>query len=101
KYFKAYIPFLVRSNLLAITLFLTTQRKVLVSLGSGILIGTTYLMRIDMGIFFTVVWVCVVLLHAILLYRRLCLNLIAAGSLLLGATAMHLPFIYDAYHRHF
>jgi hypothetical protein len=101
QYFKAYIPFLVLSNLLAITLFLTTQRKVLVSLGSGILIGTTYLIRIDMGIFLTVVWACVILLHAILLHRRLRLNLIAFGSLLLGATAMHLPFIYDAHHRHF
>lgn len=101
QYFKAYIPFLVLSNLFAITLFLTSQRKVLLSLGAGILLGTTYLIRIDIGIFFTVVWVCVILLHAILLHRRLRLNLIAAGNLLLGAAAMHLPFIYDAYHRHF
>jgi hypothetical protein len=101
QYFKAYIPFLVLSNLFAITLFLTSQRKVLSSLGAGILLGTTYLIRIDMGMFFTVVWTCVILLHAILLHRRLRLNLIAIGSLLLGATAMHLPFVYDAYHRHF
>jgi hypothetical protein len=26
--------------------------------------------------------------------------LIVAGNLLLGVAVMHLPFIYDAYHRH-
>ena len=53
QYFKAYIPFLVLSNLFAVTLFLTSQRKTLLSLGSGILLGTTYLIRIDLGFFFT------------------------------------------------
>lgn len=101
QYFKAYIPFLVLSNLFAVTLFLTSQRKILLSLGSGILLGTTYLIRIDLGFFFTGVWFFVILLHAFLLNRRLRLNLIAVGSLLLGAAVMHLPFIYDAYHRHF
>jgi hypothetical protein len=101
QYFKAYIPFLVLSNLFAITLFLTSQRKALLSLGAGILLGTTYLIRIDIGIFFTVVWLCVILLHAVLLHRRLALNLIAVFNLVLGVAAMHLPFIYDAYHRRF
>jgi hypothetical protein len=101
QYFKAYIPFLVLSNLFAITLFFTTQRKPLVSFGAGILLGTTYLIRIDIGIFFTVIWFCVILLHALLLHRRFGLNLIAASNLLLGVAAMHLPFICDAYHRHF
>ncbi len=101
QYFKAYIPFLVLANLFAITLFLTSQRKILVSLGAGILLGTTYLIRIDLGIFFTVVWFFIILLHGLLVNRRLGLNLIAAGSLLIGVVAMHLPFIYDAHHRHF
>ena len=101
QYFKAYIPFLVLSNLFAITLFLTSQRKILLSLGAGILLGTTYLIRIDLGIFFSVVWFCVILLHALLLFRRLSLNLIVALNLLLGVAAIHLPFVYDAYHRHF
>src|SRR3984885_11442255 len=71
QYFKAYIPFLVLSNLFAITLFLTSQRKAVLSLGAGVLLGTTYLIRIDIGIFFSVVWFCVILLHAILLDRQL------------------------------
>ena len=65
------------------------------------LLGTTYLIRIDIGIFLTAVWVGVILLHALLLDRRLRLNLIVASNLLLGVVVMHLPFIYDAYHRHF
>jgi hypothetical protein len=101
QYFKAYIPFLVLSNLFAITLFLTSQRKALLSIGGGILLGTTYLIRIDIGIFLTGVWFGVILLHAILVHRRLRLNLIVAGNFLLGVAVMHLPFIYDAYHRHF
>jgi len=101
QYFKAYIPFLVLSNLYSITLFLTSQRKLLWSFGAGILLGTTYLIRIDLGIFFTVGWFCVILLHALLLDPRFLLNLITACTLLLGVAAMHLPFIYDAYHRGF
>ncbi|HEY6841881.1 MAG TPA: hypothetical protein VI114_11730, partial [Chthoniobacterales bacterium] len=101
QYFKAYIPFLVLSNLFAITLFLTSQRKALLSLGAGILLGTTFLIRIDLGIFFSVVWFAVLLLHAVLLNRRFRFNLLIAGCLVLGVVAMHLPFIYDAHHRHF
>ena len=56
QYFKAYIPFLVLSNLFAITLFLTSQRKALLSIGAGLLLGTTYLIRIDIGIFLTAIW---------------------------------------------
>ena len=101
QYFKAYIPFLVISNLFAITLFLTSQRKALLSVGAGLLLGTTYLIRIDVGIFLTATWFGVILLHAVLLDRRLRLNLIVAGNFFLGVAVMHLPFIYDAYHRHF
>jgi hypothetical protein len=101
QYFKAYIPFLVLSNLFAITLFLTSQRKALLSLGAGVLLGTTYLIRIDIGIFLTIVWFCVILLHAFLLDRRLGFHLIALACLVLGVVAMHLPFMYDAYHRRF
>jgi hypothetical protein len=101
QYFKAYIPFLVLSNLFAITLFLTSQRKALLSLGAGILLGTTFLIRIDLGIFFSVVWFGVLLMHVLLLNRRFLINLLIAGCLVLGAVAMHLPFIYDAHHRHF
>jgi hypothetical protein len=101
QYYKAYIPFLVLANLFAITLFLTSQRKALASLGAGILLGTTYLIRIDIGIFYTLVWLFVILLHAILVNRRLRVNLMAAGYLVMGAVVMHLPFLYDAYHRRF
>ena len=101
QYFMAYIPFLVLSNLFAITLFLTSQRKAILSVGAGLLLGTTYLIRIDVGIFLTAIWFGVILLHAVLLDRRLRLNLIVAGNFFLGVAVMHLPFIYDAYHRHF
>jgi hypothetical protein len=101
QYFKAYIPFLVLSNLFAITLFLTSQRKALLSVGAGLLLGTTYLIRIDLGIFLTVIWFGVILLQAVLLDRTLRLNLIVVGNFCLGVAVMHLPFIYDAYHRHF
>src|ERR1700759_2037134 len=101
QYFKAYIPFLILSNLFAITLFLTSQRKALLSLGAGVLLGTTFLTRIDIGIFLSIIWLSVILLHAFLLHRRLSLNLIVLANLVLGVVAMHLPFIYDAYHRRF
>ena len=101
QYFKAYIPFLVLSNLYLITLFLTSQRKLLWSFGAGIVLGTTYLIRIDLGIFFTVLWFFVILLHALLLDPRFLLTLTTVGNLLLGVAAMHLPFIFDAYHRGF
>src|ERR1700751_4663932 len=101
QYFKAYIPFLGLPNLFAITLFLTSQRKALASLGAGILLGTTYLIRIDIGMFYTIVWLFVILLHAILVNRRLRVNLMAAGYLAIGAVVIHLPFLYDAYHRRF
>ncbi len=101
QYFKAYIPFLVLANLFAITLFLTSQRKPLISIGAGLLLGTTYLIRIDIGIFFTVVWFFVMLLQAILLNRALVPNLVVASYLILGTVAIHLPFVYDAQHRRF
>src|SRR5208283_1925148 len=87
QYFKAYVPFLVLANLFTTTLFLTSQRKKLAS--------------IDLGIFFTVVWVFVILLDTLLLNRGLVLNSVATGYLVLGAVAMHLPFLYDASHRRF
>jgi hypothetical protein len=101
QYYKAYVPFLVLSNLFAVTLFLTSQRKLLVSLGAGVLLGSTYLIRIDIGLSFSLIWFGVVFLHALLLDRRFRLNLFIAGNLLLGVGAMHLPFLYDAHHRHF
>jgi hypothetical protein len=101
QYFKAYIPFLVLANMFAITLFLTSNRKPLISIGAGLLLGTTYLIRIDIGIFYTIVWVFVILLNAILVNRSLVPNLIAAGYLVLGTVTIHLPFLYDAQHRRF
>ena len=99
QYFKAYIPFLVLSNLFAITLFLTSQRKALLSLGAGILLGTTFLIRIDLGIFFCVVWFAVILLHAFCCIAEPQSD--CRSQLVLGVVAMHLPFIYDATIRHF
>jgi hypothetical protein len=101
QYFKAYVPFLVLSNLFALTLFLTSQRKLLLSLGAGVLLGSTYLIRIDIGLSFTVIWFAVIFLHALFLDRRFRLNVLIAGNFLLGLGAMHLPFLYDAHHRHF
>ena len=101
QYFKAYIPFLVLANLFAITLFLTSQRKRLLGFGAGILLGTTYLIRIDIAIFCSVVWFVVFLFHAIFVDRALRPNISAACYCLLGIVAMHLPFLYDAYHRRF
>ena len=101
QYFKAYIPFLVIANLFAITLFLTSRRKRLLGFGAGILLGTTYLIRIDIAIFCSIVWFFVFLLHAILVNRGLSLNVSAACYCLLGIIAMHLPFLYDAYNRRF
>jgi hypothetical protein len=101
QYFKAYIPFLVIANLFAITLFLTSQRKRLPGFGVGMLLGTTFLIRIDIAIFCSVVWLFVFLFHTILLSRRLILNVATACYCLLGFVAVHLPFLYDAYHRRF
>jgi hypothetical protein len=100
-YFKAYIPLLILANLFALTLFLTSLRKRLVGIASGILLGTTYLIRIDLGFFFSAIWCGVVALHALLLDRRVGLNLLVAANLIIGTVAVHLPFIYDAYNRDF
>jgi len=101
QYYKAYIPFLVLAHLFALTLFLTSQRKLLLSIGTGFLLGTTFLIRIDLGIFFTLTWLGVIFLNVVLLRGRLPSNLLATASLLLGAAIIHLPFLYDARHRHF
>jgi hypothetical protein len=101
QYYKSYIPFLVLANLIALTFFLTSQKKQRTAIIGGVLLGTTYLVRIDLGILFTAVWCVVVLLHASLLDRRFRLNLLIVCNLVVSAVLIHLPFVYDASRRGF
>ena len=101
QYYKSYIPFLVLANLLALTFFLTSQKKLRTAIIGGVLLGTTYLVRIDLGMFFTVIWCAVIGLHLWLLDRRLRLTLLIASSLAAGVVLIHLPFLYDASRRGF
>jgi hypothetical protein len=101
QYYKGYIPFLVLANLLALTFFLTSQKKLRTAIIGGVLLGTSYLVRIDLGLFFTVIWCVVVVLHLWLLDRRIRLNLLIAFSLAIGVVLIHLPFLYDASRRGF
>ena len=101
QYYKAYIPLLVLTNLFVLALFLTSQRKLLLSIGAGLLLGTTYLIRIDLGIFFTAIWLLGIFSHAILQRQYFWLNFSYAATLCLGTVLMHLPFLYDAHHRRF
>lgn len=101
QYYKSYIPFLVLANLVALTFFLTSQKKLRTAIIGGVLLGTTYLVRIDLGMFFTVIWCAVIVLHLWLLDRRLRLNLSIVSCLAAGVVLIHLPFLYDASRRGF
>lgn len=107
--FKNYIPLLVIANsallmLVALGAPGSLKNLALVCAG-GLLLGITFLVRIDLGLFFTLLWLG---LHALRLLdravpaRRRLAAALAGPVLTIGLAALvHLPVIHDARARGF
>ena len=107
--FKNYIPLLVIANSsLLMRAALTaprTNRSFLLVASGGVLVGLTFLIRIDLGLFFTALWLGLHLLRmfdrAVPLSRKIPVFL-AGGALTIGlAWLVHLPVLKDAQARGF
>lgn len=107
--FKNYIPLLVIANsfLLMLTALAApgTSRSFVTVAGGGLLLGITFLIRIDLGIFFTVLWLGLHFLRmfdrAVPLMRKIPV-LLAGCALTIGlAWLVHLPVLRDAKVRGF
>ena len=107
--FKNYIPLLVVANstvlMCAALTAPRTKRSFLIVSGGGILVGITFLVRIDLGIFFTALWLG---LHFLRMFDRAVplsrkpLVFLAGSALTIGlAWLVHLPVIADARTRGF
>lgn len=107
--FKNYIPLLVIANsLLLLRAALTapgSARSYAWVAGGGVLVGITFLIRIDLGLFFTALWLG---LHALRLLDRAVplgkriVALVAGSALTIGlAWLVHQPVLMDARARGF
>ncbi|MBV9390677.1 MAG: hypothetical protein JOY96_02170 [Verrucomicrobia bacterium] len=101
QYFKAYIPFLVILHLFCLTIFLKTSRSARVCLLIGVVLGMTFLIRIDLGIFFCPLWTAVFLFTALLFHRNLFPALKWFSLALLTAALVQVPLAADAFERGF
>ena len=107
--FKNYIPLLVIANssllMFAALTAPGTIRSFMHVAAGGLLLGITFLVRIDLGIFFTVIWLGLHFLRmfdkAVPLLRKIPL-LLAGSALTIGlAWLVHLPVLADARARGF
>lgn len=107
--FKNYIPLLVIANssllMRAALAVPRTNRSFFCVAGGGVLVGVTFLIRIDLGIFFTALWLGLHFLRmfdrAIPLSRKIPVFL-AGSALTIGiAWLVHLPVLADARARGF
>lgn len=103
--FKNYNPLATVANAWCLLGFVLAQPSVRKSwkwaLGGGLILGATWLVRIDLGSFFTVLWLGVLMARLFEGTERL--RLLGVSSLLLisGVTALHVPVFADAYRRGF
>lgn len=107
--FKNYIPLLVVANsclLMSVALAAPrTYRSFFLVTAGGVLVGLTFLIRIDLGIFFTALWLG---LHFLRMFDRAVplvrkpLVFLAGSALTIGlAWLVHLPVLKDAQARGF
>jgi hypothetical protein len=80
-------------------------RRWLWFLAAGLVLGTTFLVRIDIGLFFAVIYFGLLILYPLGVPGRFisrALTAIGGGAVcFLAAFALHLPFYFDAVHRGF
>ena len=106
--FRNYMAFLPMLNMLALLQAYvfqqpTTRRQILWMAGAGAVLGLTYLMRIDLGTFFTIMTAGLIALYPFGVRRAFArrLPLAVAGTVLAVAMfcATHAPFYFDAVKR--
>ena len=106
--FRNYMAFLPMLNMLALLQAYvfeqpTTRRQILWMAGAGAVLGLTYLMRIDLGTFFTIMTAGLIALYPLGVRRAFArrLPLAVAGTVLAVAMfcATHAPFYFDAVKR--
>jgi hypothetical protein len=80
-------------------------RRWLWFLAAGLVLGATFLVRIDIGLFFAIIYFGLVILYPLGVqgqFARRTLTAIGGGAIcFLAAFALHLPFYFDAVHRGF
>jgi len=107
--FKNYNPLAVVANTWCITSFVLTaldKRQCLLRAGiGGMVLGATWLTRIDLGTFFTFLWigVCVARIVAdrLALAQRALVVTVSLVMVLSGVALMHAPVVLDAKSRGF
>jgi hypothetical protein len=106
--FRNYMAFLVMLNMLALLQAYvfeqpTKRRQLLWMAGAGAVLGLTYLMRIDLGAFFTVITAGLIALYPFGLRRAFTRRLRLAGAGAVFTVVMfcsaHAPFYLDAVKR--
>lgn len=107
--FKNYNPLAVVANIWCITNFVLTpldKRQVLLRAGiGGLVLGATWLTRIDLGTFFTFLWVgaCIARIVAdrLAFAQRALVATVSLALVTTGIAVMHAPVVWDAKSRGF
>jgi hypothetical protein len=106
--FRNYMAFLAMLNMLTFLQgFVFTQpkawRQAAWALASGLSLGLTFLVRVDLGLFFSVIVLGLVVLYPFARAGRFARNagfaLVALGLVTAGVLATHAPFYLDAQKR--
>jgi hypothetical protein len=103
--FKNYNPLAAVANGWALLGFVLAQPDVRKSwrwaLGGGFILGATWLVRIDLGSFFTLLWLGVLVARLFEGTARVKHFAASAALVLCGVLALHLPVFVHAYQRGF
>lgn len=106
--FKNYNPLAAVANswaLLSFVLSRTAREACWRALVGGLILGATWLVRIDLGTFFSVLWIGTLVLRAVgppgKLGERFAVCIVSLLILLFGAAAIHGPVVWDAYRRNY
>lgn len=105
--FKNYMPFLAVTNTLLVLCGalapMRFSRLGLIAMGGGLFVGLTYLIRIDLGVFFTLLWTLMLCFRLVEREHGLGVRsgMIAAAitQVWAGAFVAHLPVLWHASER--